>query len=86
MNDVLDKIKTGDQTIMPGMTSTGGLGSVGASGLCEADQVALVESFRCGVRILELASKYGISESCVKRTLRRSGVGRRDRYDQPRCG
>ena len=86
MNDVLDKIKAGDQTIMPGVSSTGGCGSVGASRLCEADQAQLVESFRCGVKILDLASDYGVSESCVKRTLRRSGVGRGDRYDEPRCG
>lgn len=80
MNGVLDKIKADDQTIMPGVSSTGGLDSVGASRLCEADKAALVESFRRGVRILDLASEYGVSESCVKRTLRRSGVGRRQRY------
>jgi diketogulonate reductase-like aldo/keto reductase len=80
MNDVLDKIKADDQTIMPGVSTTGGLDSVGVSRLCGAAQAALVESFCQGVKILDLACEYGISESCVKRTLHRSGVGRRQRY------
>jgi hypothetical protein len=80
MNDVLDKIKTSDQTIIPGVSSTGGLGSVGARKLSEADRMEMVERFRRGTKILELASQFHVSKGCVQRTLGRSGVGRHDRY------
>jgi DNA-directed RNA polymerase specialized sigma24 family protein len=40
----------------------------------------LVSAFRHGATIRELAERYGISESSVKRRLRAQGVGRAARH------
>jgi transposase-like protein len=80
MMEILERIKNRDQTAEPGVCSVGGLGSIGARRLSEADRAQIVEGFRRGVRIRELADRFGISEGCVKRTLRRHGVGGRERY------
>jgi transposase-like protein len=78
MIDVLRRIEQGDRTDEAGIFSTGEPSTTRR--LTEAEREELVERFRGGTRIRILAEQYGVSESCVKRALRREGVGRYQRY------
>jgi transposase-like protein len=76
MTNVLRRISAGDQTNEPGAPLAG---HRGAQRLSDDARAEIVEAFRLGVKIRVLAERYSVSESCVKRMLRRSGVGRRQR-------
>jgi len=69
---VLRRIEEADQTDEPGVLSTGRDGGPVRKRLSEADLAELVASFRAGTPKHELAARYGVSLSSVKRVLRRS--------------
>lgn len=79
IQDVLRRIDEQDKTDEPGVRITGGP-TIGTRRLGQAEREAIVEAFRQGAKIRVLAERYGVSESCVKTTLWRNGVGRWDRY------
>jgi hypothetical protein len=74
VQDVLRRIEENDQTDEPGVHSTGrGGGLVPVrERLSEADLSELVASFQAGTPKQELAARYGISLSSVKRVLRKA--------------
>jgi hypothetical protein len=67
---LLRRVEQGDQEDEPGVRLTGSLPR-GLAKLDEADVRQLVGSFRAGTAKRILAERYGISESSVKRLLRR---------------
>jgi len=72
--DVLRRIEENDQTDEPGVRSAvrgGGLAPV-RERLSDAGLAELVARFRAGTPKHELATRYGISLSSVKRILRRA--------------
>jgi len=79
VQNVLRRIDERDQTDEPELTITGGP-AIGARRLTQAEREAIVEAFRQGVKIRLLAEGYGVTDGCIKRTLRRYDVGRRERY------
>jgi hypothetical protein len=77
VQNVLDRIAAGDKTDEPGVLSTsanGGLEPV-RERLGEAGVAELVASRRTGTPLMELAERYGISLSSVKRVLRDQASG-----------
>ena len=82
VQDVLRRIEENDQADEPGVCSTGrGGGLVPVrERLSEANLDELATSFRDGTSKHELAARYGISLSSVKRVLRQHGASRRDHW------
>ena len=76
---VLDRIARNDQTDEPGVISTGAL-TTNPKRLTQEQIAEIVEAFRRGMLIRELAERYGVTEGCIKRKLHQQGVGRKDRY------
>lgn len=79
VQNVLERIAENDQTSEPGVLSTGSP-STSPKRLTREQIAELVELFRQGMLIRELAVRYGVTEGCVKQKLHLQGVGRRDRY------
>ena len=77
---VLQRIEENDQADVPGVHNTESKSVTRSKGLTEAQTEQLVECFRQGTQIKKLVEQYGVSESYVKRALRKNGVGRRERY------
>lgn len=78
IQNVLKRIKDSDQTITPGVVSTGRGGrDVRAvrDRLGENGVQSLIASRRAGATMRQLVERYGISESSVKRVLK--GVRKR---------
>jgi len=80
VKSVLRRIEENDQTNEQGVHNTEGDSSTRSKGLTETQSEELVESFRQGTRIGVLVEQSGVSESYVKRTLRKRSIGRRERY------
>jgi DNA-directed RNA polymerase specialized sigma24 family protein len=71
--DVLDRIAAGDQTDEPGVLSTGAGGGLAPvrERLGEARLAELAASRRAGASLRELAERFEVSLSSVKRLLRK---------------
>ena len=77
LSDVVKRIDADDQTDEPGVQSTGtGTGLTPVRQRVDVDPAKLIESFRAGTLIRELATKYGIGSTTVKSILREAGVQR----------
>ena len=76
---VLDRIAANDQTNEPGVVCAGGP-SPSPKRLTREQVAGIVELFRQGTLIREIAEQYNVTEGCVKRKLHQRGVGRQDRY------
>jgi response regulator of citrate/malate metabolism len=79
--DVVRRIRENDQTEEPGLTephnvANGGRQTV-AERLCVDGLQQVAEQYRSGVTARELAEKYEISRSSIKRILRNQGARRR---------
>jgi len=72
LRDVLRRIEDGDQQDEPGVCSTGRGGGLRPirERLSEAELAELVMSYRSGIRMRELALRYEISVSSVKRVVK----------------
>lgn len=79
VQSVLVRIAENDQTDEPGVVSTGAP-STSPKRLTQEQIAELVELFRQGMLIRELAVRFGVTEGCVKQKLHLRGVGRDDRY------
>jgi hypothetical protein len=80
VQDILRRIDQNDQTDLPGIEKRSwSEAPPKVKRLSEAERAEIVESFKRGVKIRVLAGRYGVGERCIKRTLRRHGVGRKDR-------
>jgi hypothetical protein len=85
MVDVLRCIEGGDKTNEPGVESTGnGLVLARPRELrSEDDIMGMIAGFQDRVGVRELAARYVVSESTVKRILKRHGVSRSSRKARP---
>jgi hypothetical protein len=78
MIDLLRRIQDHDRTDEPGLSSD--RAGMTRRLLSDEQRRELVDGFRRGMKIKILANKFAVSVSCVNRTLRKYGVGRRERY------
>lgn len=77
MVDVVKRIDANDQTDAPGVQSTGtGTGLTPVRQRADVDPGEIIERFRTGALIRELAAEYGIGSTTVKGILREAGVQR----------
>lgn len=80
--ELLERLRTGDQTAAPGLPAATLRPTPDPSRrkvvdrLPEGTIAAMVKRFRAGATIQALANEYGISESSIKRLLRKYGVHR----------
>ena len=80
LHDVLRRIEAGDRENLPGLEehcSSAGDPRRVCERLTGADIHDLLNQYRAGVTMRELAEQYGISHASVKRILARHGVRRR---------
>lgn len=77
---VLGQIERGDPDNEPGVAILAGSRPRGLAKLDDGDVRQLVSSFRAGMTKCALAEQYGISESTVKRLLRKQGVRKKRGY------
>ncbi|WP_194904411.1 hypothetical protein [Catenulispora rubra] len=79
LSDVVKRIDANDQGDEPGVQSTGtGTGLTPVRQRVDVDLSKIVESFRSGVVIHELAAQFGVGPTTVKRILREAGARRMD--------
>jgi hypothetical protein len=79
VQNVLRRIAECDKTDEPGIFR-GSEPRHAQRRLSKDAQRVLIDSFRRGATVRVLAEGYGVSESYVKTTLWRNGVGRSDRH------